>query len=180
MRGRDAAVKLGPVARELLDNESWDFGTNCFVCEPKNERGLGIPFYVDRDEQRVYAEVTPETHHSGAPRFAHGGFNQALLDEGMAWAVIALGERFGITRRTETDFLTPVKLGRPHTIRCWVESRDGHDLIARGEIVDGRDEVCVSARASFYVLTREEAEAAIGSRTADTDRFTESARPGRS
>ena len=121
------------MALVLLDNEKWDFGSNCFVCEPKNGRGLGIPFYLDAEANRVVAPFTPETHHSGAPMFAHGGFSQALLDEGMAWAVIAIAHRFGMTRRSEVTFVRPVKLGQPHTTAAWIESRDGHDLIALGD-----------------------------------------------
>ncbi len=150
------------MARTLLDNEQWDFGTNCFVCEPKNTRGIGVRFSLDDDGPAVVADFTPESHHSGAPNYAHGGLSMALIDEGMAWAVIAIAHRFGITKKTEVEFERPVKIGQPHTVRCTVESRDGHDLIALGEIVDAKGRACVSARASFYVMTKEEADAAIG------------------
>ena len=161
------------MALVLLDNEKWDFGSNCFVCEPKNGRGLGIPFYLDAEANRVVAPFTPETHHSGAPMFAHGGFSQALLDEGMAWAVIALAHRFGMTRRSEVTFVRPVKLGQPHTTTAWIESRDGHDLIALGEITDARGKVCVSVRSSFYVMTKEEADAALGAESNQSASYTE-------
>lgn len=159
--------------RVLLDNQQWDFGSNCFVCEPKNERGLCIPFYLDAEAGRVVADVTPEPHHSGAPMFAHGGFSQALLDEGMAWAVIAIAHRFGVTRKSEVSFVRPVRIGQPHTVSCRVESREGHDLVATGEITDGRGKVCVSVRASFYVMTKEEADAALGAPSAQAQSYTE-------
>lgn len=153
------------MARTLLDNEQWDFGSNCFVCEPRNDRGLGIPYYLDDESNRVVAPFTPETRHSGAPMFAHGGFSQALLDEGMAWAVIAIAHRFGVTRKAEVTFVRPVTIGEPHTVSAWIESRDGNELIALGEITDNRGKTCVQVRASFYVLTKEEAEAAVGARS---------------
>ena len=161
------------MTRVLLDNAQWDFGSNCFVCEPKNERGLGIPFYLDADEGAVVADVTPEAHHSGAPMFAHGGFSQALLDEGMAWAVIAIAHRFGITRKAEVTFARPVKIGQPHLVSCRIESRDGHDLVTTGEITDARGKLCVGARASFYVMTKEEADAALGASSQQAASYTE-------
>ena len=151
------------MARVLLDNEQWDFGTNCFVCEPRNERGLGIPFFHDAEAARVVASFTPAAHHSGAPAYAHGGFSMALLDEGMAWAVIAIAHRFGVTRSTEVQFQRPVKVAAEHEVACAIESHDGRDLVASGEIRDARGRVCVSARSTFYALTAEEARAATAS-----------------
>ena len=150
------------MARTLLDNEQWDFGSNCFVCEPKNTKGIGIRFYLEDAGPEVVADFTPESHHSGAPNYAHGGLSMALIDEGMAWAVIAIAHRFGITKRSELDFVRPVRIGQPHTARARIESRDGHDLIATASIEDAKGRVCVSARATFYVMTKAEADAAIG------------------
>lgn len=161
------------MARTVLDNAQWDFGTNCFVCEPKNERGLGIPFSLDSDTGRVVTDFTPRLHHSSAPTFAHGGFSMALLDEGMAWAVIAIAHRFGVTKSTEVQFTRPVKVDQPHTLTAWVESHKGHDLVAAGEILDARGKVCVSARAKFYALTKEEADAALGTQSAQAASYTE-------
>lgn len=160
------------MARTLLDNEAWDFGTNCFVCEPRNTRGLGVPFYLDGEAGRVVAGFTPETHHSGAPAFAHGGVSMALVDEGMAWAVIAIARRFGITRKAETTFVRPVKVGEPHAVSCWIESQEGHDLVARGEITDSRGKTCVAVRAEFYVMTKEEAAVALGAQSQQASGYT--------
>lgn len=160
------------MARTLLDNEQWDFGTNCFVCEPKNERGLGIPFYLDDEAGQVVAEFTPETHQSGAPSFAHGGLSMALLDEGMSWAVIAIAHRFGLTRSAETAFQRPVRVGRPHFVVCWLEPGEGHDRVTLGEVRDAEGRVCVSMKAAYYVMTKEEATAALGAQSKQADAYT--------
>ena len=34
---------------ERLENSRWGFGSNCFVCEPANSRGMQIPFSHDTD-----------------------------------------------------------------------------------------------------------------------------------
>jgi len=164
------------MGRVLLDNEKWDFGTNCYVCEPKNERGLGIPFYHDIDAATIVAEFTPETHHSGAPAFAHGGLCMALLDEGMAWAIIAIEHRFGVTRKIDVSFERPVRIGQPYTVSCRIESREGQDLVATGEIRDARERACVTARGTFHALTAAEAAQALGQPSEQAKSYTE---PGR-
>lgn len=150
------------MTRTLLDNAQWDFGTNCFVCEPRNERGLGVPFYLDDEANRVVAEFTPQPHHSGAPMFAHGGVSMALLDEGMAWAVIAIARRMGVTRHCETTFLRPLRVGKPYLVSCWVEPSEGTACAAGGEVTDAGGNTCVGVRAEFTLLTEEQVVAAIG------------------
>src|SRR5690606_4936273 len=78
------------VARRLLDKRDWDFPSSCWVCEPGNDHGLQVPFYLDEEARQVVAEFTPQPFHSGAPEFAHGGLSMALLDEGMTWALISI------------------------------------------------------------------------------------------
>lgn len=67
-----------------LHNEDWGFETNCFVCEPKNEHGLGISFFHDTDRNLVTAEFELSHTFSGAPTLVHGGITLAVLDEAMA------------------------------------------------------------------------------------------------
>lgn len=160
------------MTRVLLDNARWDFGTSCFVCEPKNERGLAIPFYLEVEERRVTSEFTAQTHHSGAPMYAHGGFCMALLDEGMNWAVIALANRFAVTRNMQTEFRRPVRLHARYSITCSIEGIEGTDCIAIGEIQDADGKVCVRARASFYVMTKEEADRALGAQSQQAEDYT--------
>src|SRR5258708_4424781 len=78
------ATLTAPMARHLLDNATrWDFETRCFVCEPRNEQGLGVSFYHDDEAHRIVAEFTPQAYHPGAPQVMHGGISMSLLDEGM-------------------------------------------------------------------------------------------------
>ena len=91
----------------------------------------------------------------------------------MAWAVIAIAHRFGVTRTSQVTFVRPVKIGQPHTVSAWIESRDGQNLVALGEITDARATVCVSVRSTFYVMTQEEADAALGLRSGQAASYTE-------
>lgn len=56
-----------PVTLRRLHNEDWGFDSNCFVCEPRNDGGLQIPFHHDT----VLPQVSrPATRRPSTPRGA--------------------------------------------------------------------------------------------------------------
>ena len=146
----------------LLENSAWDLLTTCWVCGPANPRGIGVPYYLDEDTQRVMAAFTPEPYHSATPNFAHGGLSLALLDEGMAWAVIAIARQRGVTRRSSSQFHRPIRIGHRYELACWIEGSLANELTVAGHIADERGRVCVSARAEYYIMTEDEAALAFG------------------
>lgn len=145
-----------------LTNDGWGFESNCFVCEPRNDAGLRIPFHHDAVNQHVVAEFELDERFSGAPRFVHGGVALAVLDEAMAWATIAVAARFAVTAETTTRFNGLVKIGRRHTVRAWVTANEGRSIETAAEIVRDDGKVCAEARASFTALDLEQATNATG------------------
>jgi acyl-coenzyme A thioesterase PaaI-like protein len=119
-------------------------------------------FFLDRERGRVVGEFTPTADHSGAPNYAHGGATMAVLDDAMAWAIIATKERFPLSRRMETDFLRPVMVGKTYAVEAWVDLYKDRAVEVRAELRSGSGKVCVSARGTYMVMTEAEAEAAIG------------------
>ena len=160
------------MSRRPLTN-AFGFDTRCFVCDQDNEGGLRQRFFLDDELGRVVAEFIPSADHSGAPNYAHGGASMAVLDEAMAWAIIAIKERFGLTRKAEVDFIRPVPVGVAHGVQAWIESFEDRSLIARAELRNPEGKLCVAARASYIVLTVEEAESAIGAGAGTAARYTE-------
>lgn len=160
------------MARKLLTN-TFDISSLCFVCDPANGGGMHLRFYREDGDEKVIADYTPPPAHSGAPNYTHGGASMAVLDDAMAWAIIELKERFGVTRRSETDFIRPVKIGEPHMVNAWVESWQDRDLIARGELRNAEGKLCVATRATYVVLSPDEARAAIGSGSDAPTSYTE-------
>jgi acyl-coenzyme A thioesterase PaaI-like protein len=156
---------------ESLTN-TFGFGSRCFVCDPDNSGGMRQRFFLDRDRQRVVAEYTPTVDQSGAPDYAHGGATMAVLDDAMAWAIIAMKERFGLSRRVETDFVRPVMVGRTYSVEAWVESFEERSLEARAEVRTGSGKVCVAAKGRYIVMTLTEAEQAIGAGASDSSSYT--------
>ncbi len=110
------------MAVRRLENRDWGFDTNCFVCEPANARGLAIPFFFDDEAAVVTAEFTLGPEFSGVPRYVHGGVVLAVLDEAMAWAAIAVAERFAVVHQTATTFDRPVRVGRAYRVTASVQT----------------------------------------------------------
>ncbi len=149
------------MSRKPLTN-TFAFETRCFVCDQDNEGGLRQRFFLEEELGRVVADFIPSVDHSGAPNYAHGGASMAVLDDAMAWAIIAIKDRFGLTRKVEVDFIRPLLVGRAYEVQAWVESFEDRSLVARAELRNSDGKLCVAAKASYTVLTLEEAEQAIG------------------
>ncbi len=160
------------MSRKPLTN-TFAFDSRCFVCDQENEGGLRQRFFLDDEIGRVVAEFTPSADHSGAPNYAHGGVSMAILDDAMAWAIIAIKDRFGLTRKAEVEFFRPVLVGRGYEVQAWVESFEDRSLVARAELRSAEGKLCVAAKADYTVLTLEEAERAIGAGARTAMSYTE-------
>ena len=145
-----------------LSNDLWGFESSCFVCEPRNVAGLQIPFFHSLERERVVATFDLDERFSGAPTYVHGGVLLAVLDEAMAWATIAVAEKFAVTKETTSRFDRPVKLHREYQVEAWIERIDGHHIETGAHIVRADGKVCVQAHATFAVLAADQANAAAG------------------
>ncbi len=80
----------------------------------------------DGDEAVVADHVfTPEQ--SGAPGIAHGGAVATVVDDVLGY-LLYVTRVPGVTRRLEVDYLKPVLLGVPYTVRAQLDRRDGRKL----------------------------------------------------
>ena len=157
---------------EALTNERWGFESNCFVCEPRNDAGLRIPFFHDPEAATVTAEFTLDGRFSGAPSYLHGGVLLAVLDEAMAWATIAVAHRWAVTGETTTRFEHPVRVDRTYTVTARITepvTPDGSTLAATAEVTDAEGRRCATSSATFVVL----GEAQAADAGVDVDRLAE-------
>lgn len=150
------------MARRPLDNASFGFESNCFVCDPANPHGLQIPFFHDDEAGVVTAEFRLGPERSGAPHYVHGGVLLAILDEAMAWAAIALGGRFAVVQSTATTFDRPVRIDEPHRVEASIHERTDASVTARAFIADAGEHRCAEARARLVVMSTASAGSAIG------------------
>ena len=95
-----------------LHNDDWGYESNCFVCEPRNELGLRLPFFHDTDAGLVRARLELGDAHSGAPTLVHGGVVLAVLDEAMAWTCIAIALSWAVTTEMSTSQQRPRRSAR--------------------------------------------------------------------
>lgn len=160
---------------EPLTN-TFGFDSRCFVCDPDNSGGLRQRFFLDRERGRVVAEFILTADHSGAPNYAHGGATMAVLDDAMAWAIIATKQRFGLSRHVQTDFVRPVMIGRTYKVEAWVESFEDRLLEARAELRSSSGKLCVMSKGQYMVMTMAEAQQAIGAGAGATSSYTEQLR----
>jgi len=159
------------VAVRRLHNSDWGFDSNCFVCEPRNPTGLRIPFHHDDASGCVAAEFNLDDAFSGAPRFVHGGIILAILDEAMAWATIAVGGKFAVTKETTAAFDHPMYVGRSYRVEAFVDEATDAAMTTRAHVLDQKDRRCAEARATFVVLSAASARDAIGDLPAENDRL---------
>lgn len=146
-----------------LTNDRWGFDSNCFVCETGNDAGLRIPFFHDEAAGTVTAEFDLDGRFSGAPTYVHGGVVLAVLDEAMAWAAIAVAERWAVTGETTTRFEHPVRVGRRYTVTARITEMPGETsatLAAAAEVADDKGRPCARASATFVVLGEAQATGA--------------------
>ncbi len=159
------------MATTRLTNERWGFSSNCFVCEPSNDRGLRLEFHHDDERDVVTCDLELTDAHSGAPTYVHGGVCMAVLDEIQSWATIAIGGKFAVTTRTEVTFGRPVRVGRAYRVEAEVLSSDGDVMETVGRILDHEGRTCAEGRSTFHVLSAAVAADAIGDVTGDDRSF---------
>jgi acyl-coenzyme A thioesterase PaaI-like protein len=158
------------VALMRLHNEDWGFETNCFVCEPTNDRGLRIPFFHDTERSIVTAEFELSDTFSGAPTLVHGGVTLAVIDEAMAWACIAIGRQWAVTTETTTRFDRAVRVGSRYRVEAEVVDHDGTTMNTTARVIDRRGVVRAEASAAFTTLGEAEAARLAGTGIDDANR----------
>lgn len=119
----------------------------CFACGPYNADGLHLRFEPTGDDG-VSARITLPPRFQGWRGTAHGGVVAMLLDEAMAYACGAAGER-GMTAAMQMRFRAPVPLGEPLTVTGAVRWKRRNVLAVESAVRDARGTVLASAEGSF-------------------------------
>ncbi|HYK52383.1 MAG TPA: PaaI family thioesterase [Candidatus Eremiobacteraceae bacterium] len=94
----------------------------CFACGPDNAHGLRMTF--DYGEGTATSRIVPRREFGGWSNIMHGGIVATLLDEAMAHAAIAAGER-AVTARIEVRFRKAVPTDAPLIVEGKVQGRRG-------------------------------------------------------
>lgn len=137
---------------QRLEASRFGFDATCFVCGTDNPDGLQLPYFHDTDHDQIVAYFTLDEHYVGAPTFVHGGVTLALIDDGMAWACIALAGKFALTKETSAEFESPVLLDLPYALEVRIAEQDRGRIITEAEVLDSQRRVCVRANAVMSIV----------------------------
>jgi acyl-coenzyme A thioesterase PaaI-like protein len=90
---------------------------NCFACGTLNTNGLGLVLHLERE--RAWTELTLDRRFEGWEGIAHGGIVSTILDEVMAWSLVA-SDDWGVTARLAVEFRRPVPIDSAIRADGWV------------------------------------------------------------
>ena len=90
---------------------------NCFACGELNEHGLQLQLHLE--ERRSWTEFVLDDRFEGWQGVTHGGIIATILDEVMAWALVA-EDNWGVTARMTIDFKRPVPVGTSVRAEGWI------------------------------------------------------------
>jgi uncharacterized protein (TIGR00369 family) len=99
-------------------------------------------------EREVQARITLPPRFQGWRGTAHGGVVMMLLDEAMAHACGAIGER-AMTASMDLRFRAPVPLGEPLLVTGTVKWKRRHVIALDATVEDAGGAVLASAEGSF-------------------------------
>ncbi len=119
----------------------------CFACGPLCERGLHLRFEVVGDGL-VRCTTVLDSLYQGWVGIAHGGIAMTLIDEAMAHAAGAAGERC-VSAEVRVRFRRPLPLGEPLTIEGRVEWRRRNVLGVSAGVTDAQERVLITGTGSM-------------------------------
>jgi uncharacterized protein (TIGR00369 family) len=137
-----------PIGRPTFEFEPH----NCFACGELNEHGLKLQLHLE--ERRSWSEFVLDDRFEGWRGVTHGGIIATILDEVMAWALVA-EDNWGVTARMSLEFKRPVLVGTRVRAEGWIVRSRRRLVDTAGQVVDSEGNVLATAEA-IYVAADEE------------------------
>ncbi len=119
---------------------------DCFFCGP---HGDGLKMRIRFEDGCAFSDLVLDAKFQGYDRVAHGGIVTGILDEVMWWTILAVAGKISVTRRMETEFLTPVLCAVPYRVKGTLLSQRHGNMYASGVVEDGEGKVAVRASGLF-------------------------------
>ena len=119
---------------------------NCFACGSLNEHGLRLDLHLG--ERRSWSALTLDGRFEGWVGIAHGGIVATLLDEVMAWSLVA-EDNWGVTARLAIDYRRPTPIGTPLRAEGWIVRSRRRLVDTAGQVVDEDGVVLATAKGLY-------------------------------
>jgi uncharacterized protein (TIGR00369 family) len=139
---------------------------NCFACGTLNEHGLRLDLHLG--DRRSWAELTLDNRFEGWVGIAHGGIVATILDEVMAWSLVA-EDNWGVTARMSVEFRRPIQVGSRIRAEGWIVRSRKRIVETAAQIVDGSGTVLATAEGTYLAADenrKRELQARYGYRAA--------------
>ena len=121
---------------------------NCFGCGTLNTHGLQMDLHLEPG--RAWTELRLDHRFEGWAEMAHGGIVCTILDEVMAWALVA-EDNFGVTARMRVDFRKPVPIDTPIRADGWVTRSRRRLVETGGRIIDVEHDLELATAEGTYL-----------------------------
>jgi acyl-coenzyme A thioesterase PaaI-like protein len=139
---------------DLRDVRTTPFGRfefaahNCFGCGTLNTHGLHLELHLESG--RSWTELRLDRRFEGWEGMAHGGIVCTILDEVMAWALVA-EDNMGVTARMRIDFRKPLPIETAIRADGWVTRSRRRLVETAGRIVDVEHDVELATAEGTYL-----------------------------
>jgi uncharacterized protein (TIGR00369 family) len=125
---------------------------HCFACGELNEVGLHLK--LNLEPGKCWTELEMPRRFEGWEGIIHGGILCTILDEVMAWALVAR-DNWGVTARMSIEFHKPVTVGQAIRAEGWITESRRRIQITAGRIVDAESGVELAVAEATYVAATE-------------------------
>lgn len=136
-----ASVAAGDLRYELAEH-------NCFACGTLNANGLQLALHLE--PERCWTGLTLDRRFEGWEGIAHGGIVSTILDEVMAWSLVAT-DNWGVTTRLNVEFRRPVRVGTPIRADGWITHARRRVVDTAARIVDVETGTELASATGVYV-----------------------------
>ena len=163
--GRSSATRIE------TDGFRFEFAAhNCFACGTLNTNGLHLELHLEPG--RAWTQLTLEKRFEGWEGIAHGGIVTTILDEVMAWSLVA-SDNWGVTARLAVEFRRPVPVATRIRGEGWVTKSRRRLVDTAARVVDVATGVELATATGAYVAATEarkqELQARYGFRRLDVE-----------
>ena len=143
---------------------------NCFACGTLNANGLHLRLHLEPD--RCWTELELDRRFQGWDDIAHGGITSTILDEVMAWSLVA-SDNWGVTARLNVQFREPIALETPIRAEGWIVQSRRRVVETAARIVDVATGDELATATGLYVAAdaarKRELQSRYGFRRLDAD-----------
>jgi acyl-coenzyme A thioesterase PaaI-like protein len=148
-----AATSAANVQPVLLSYEDFRFRPHhCFACGELSEVGLHLK--LNLEPGKCWTELELPRRFEGWEGIIHGGIICTILDEVMAWSLVAR-DNWGVTARMSVDFRKPVAVGQPIRAEGWIIEDRRRIQVTAARLIDAVTGVELAAAQATYVAASE-------------------------